>query len=83
MLTVMGMLGALGKMNLVSGNLFWERHCSAREDLNGGCQGIYRVVVAGYALTILRRYYGVSDVCSCRQDRGGWRFTCLRDRGRQ
>lgn len=33
MLTVMGMLGALGKMNLVSGNLFWERHCSARKDL--------------------------------------------------
>jgi hypothetical protein len=30
---VMGMLVALGKMNLVSGNLFSARHCCARNDL--------------------------------------------------
>lgn len=33
MLTVMGMLGAFGKMNLVSSNLFFERKWSARNIL--------------------------------------------------
>jgi hypothetical protein len=32
-LIVMGMLVALGKMNFVSGNFPWERHCCARNDL--------------------------------------------------
>ena len=33
MLMVMGMFGALGKMNLVSSNLFFERKWSARNVL--------------------------------------------------
>lgn len=33
MFTVMGILGAFGKTNLVSGNFFCERHCSARNIL--------------------------------------------------
>ena len=36
MFTVMGMEGALGKTNLVSGNLDWERNWSARKDLEVG-----------------------------------------------
>lgn len=54
----------MGKMNLVSGNLFWERHCSARKDLRDVYVRVcVFVVVAGYALTILRRCYGVSVCC--------------------
>lgn len=50
------MLGALGKMNLVSENLDWERHCSARKDLEVQDQYDARVVeVVVVALTILRR----------------------------
>jgi hypothetical protein len=70
-LIVMGMLVALGKMNFVSGNLPWERHCCARKDLSliDQCPEVGDVGCTN-VLTILRRYSDVSTMLDTKDGSG-------------
>lgn len=68
----MGMLGALGKTNLVSGNLLPARHCSARNDLERENGVLVSLLDCLYGRGFLR-------LPSCAADRELTLLVCLCD----